>query len=453
MKIAFVNQPLDIVLPPYQNSVGACTYGLARALAKSCEVLVYALKERHGNVAAEVNEGGVKFKFIPASRLDDINYEVRKRYRRVFQSWSPISSAEWLYPEFGRQVAEDLRNEHCDVIHIQHSSQYAATLKALNPRSKIVLHLHAEWFSQHNFSLLARRLRHIDRVTAVSDYIIRKTNRDFPETIGRSETTRNGIDPAEFGRKPIFSRVPGREKHILYSGAISPHKGIHVLLEAFHKVLHYCPDVKLDIVGSLGSYPVEETFDANDEMSLRKFGHYYAKNRAARLKVKLGMAPPDAGTYHAYLKSLLCGTAAQRVNFLGFIPRPELIDLFYSADVFAFPPVWNEGFGLPPLEAMAAGVPAVASRSGGVIETVQDGRTGFLVEKEDSDSLADALVTLLKDDAARETMGQAARRRAFESFTWDAIAQDVLERYQRLCGAFPQPQAQSTASVPIAIEN
>lgn len=436
-------------MPPYQNSVGACTYGLARALAKWCEVVVYGLKDRHGDIHPELNEGGVKYKFIPATRTDDVGFKIRQKYRRVFQSWEPASSASWLYPEFGRQVAEDLGREHCDVIHIQHSSQYATVLKTLNPRSKVVLHLHAEWFSQNNFSRLAERLRHVDRVTAVSDYIVRKTNRDFPETIGTSETTKNGIDPGEFCRKPIFSRAPGREKHIFYSGAISPHKGVHVLLEAFHKVLHYCPDARLDIAGSLGSYPVEETFDANDETSLRRFEPYYAKNRAARLKVKLGIASGDAGTYQAYLKSLLCGAAVERVNFLGFIPRQELIDFYYRADVFAFPPVWSEGFGLPPLEAMAAGVPVVASRSGGVVETVLDGRTGFLVEKEDSDSLADALVTLLRNDAARETMGQAARRRAFELFTWDEIARDVFERYRRLCESVPR----SAASTPATVRN
>lgn len=453
MKIAFVSQPLDVVLPPYQNSVGACTYGLARALAKSSEVVVYGLKEKHGNVPSELQEGGVKYKFISATQADDVAFKIRQKYRRVFQSWSPVSSADWLYPEFGKQVAADLRDEHCDVIHIQHSSQYAPVIKTLNPSSKVVLHLHAEWFSQSNFPRLAERLRHVDMVTAVSDYIVRKANRDFPEIIGRSEATRNGIDPEEFNRKPIFSRAQGREKHILYSGAISPHKGVHVLLEAFHKVLHYHPDVKLDIVGSLGNYPVEETFDAKDESSLRRFGHYYEKNRLARLKVKLGLASQDVGTYQAYLKSLVCGVAHERVHFLGFIPRPELIDLYYSADVFAFPPVWNEGFGLPPLEAMAAGVPAVASRSGGVVETVQDGRTGFLVEKDDSDSLADALVALLKDDAARETMGQAARRRAFESFTWDAIARDVSERYQKLCGAGRQSPTQAAAPIAATVRN
>ena len=53
------------------------------------------------------------------------------------------------------------------------------------------------------------------------------------------------------------------------------------------------------------------------------------------------------------------------------IPRPDLIERYYDADVFVFPPVWNEGFGIPPVEAMAAGIPVVASRSGAVVETVR----------------------------------------------------------------------------------
>jgi hypothetical protein len=67
----------------------------------------------------------------------------------------------------------------------------------------------AEWFSQNNFSLLAERLRNIDLVTAVSDYIVKKTNRDFPETVGRSEALRNGIDPEGHSRSAGgFSQSP-----------------------------------------------------------------------------------------------------------------------------------------------------------------------------------------------------------------------------------------------------
>jgi glycosyltransferase involved in cell wall biosynthesis len=63
-----------------------------------------------------------------------------------------------------------------------------------------------------------------------------------------------------------------------------------------------------------------------------------------------------------------------------------------------FEPIWDEGFGLPPVEAMAAGLPVVTSRSGTVPETLMDGVTGFVVEKNNVEELAQALLLLLRDD-------------------------------------------------------
>jgi D-inositol-3-phosphate glycosyltransferase len=117
------------------------------------------------------------------------------------------------------------------------------------------------------------------------------------------------------------------------------------------------------------------------------------------------------------------------------IPRQELIDRYYSSDIFAFAPIWNEGFGLPPLEAMAAGLPVVASRSGAVTETVIEGQTGLLVEKNSVEELAYALLVLLKDDGLREAMGRAGRRRAFEHFTWFKVAKQMHARYDEMLSA------------------
>ena len=73
------------------------------------------------------------------------------------------------------------------------------------------------------------------------------------------------------------------------------------------------------------------------------------------------------------------------MSFLGMFQRPELVARYYQSDIFAFAPIWDEGFGLPPVEAMAAGLPVVSSRSGPMVETVVDGKTGILVEKNDAD--------------------------------------------------------------------
>ena len=118
----------------------------------------------------------------------------------------------------------------------------------------------------------------------------------------------------------------------------------------------------------------------------------------------------------------------------GFVPRPELIDLYYNVDVFAFAPIWNEGFGIPPLEAMAAGTPVVATRSGALPEIVRDQRTGFLVAKNDPRALADSILKLLRDQELRVKMGRAARDIVYENFTWDIVAERMYRCYADLCG-------------------
>jgi len=93
--------------------------------------------------------------------------------------------------------------------------------------------------------------------------------------------------------------------------------------------------------------------------------------------------------------------------------------------------VWGEPFPLAVLEAMAAGLPAVASRAGGLVESIQDGETGLLVEPDNSEALADALIRLLQDDELRETMAEAARTRAVGRYSWDRVAGDFLEVYRK----------------------
>jgi glycosyltransferase involved in cell wall biosynthesis len=86
------------------------------------------------------------------------------------------------------------------------------------------------------------------------------------------------------------------------------------------------------------------------------------------------------------------------------------------------------------VEAMASGAPVVASRSGGVVETVRNGETGFIVDKNNPQQMAQALLMLLEDDSLRESLGKAGRERALTYFTWDKVAEDMRQRYQMLSG-------------------
>ena len=434
MKIAFVSQPIDTVIPPYQNSVGACTYWVARPFAQSAEVVVYGLTDNHRRTETIPREEGIDFRFFPATWRDKWLFKLQRTLAKLFPRSTPISTSRWLFPDYGAQVARDLRDQHCDVIHLQHCSQYAPLIRALNPGAKIVLHLHAEWFSQSNPAELTRRLHAVDLVTTVGNYVTDKTRTSFPAS--RCETTYNGIDAHEFARDRDYGASRRRQvKRILYSGAVSPHKGLHVLLDAFVSVARQFPDVELDIVGPIGNYPIEENFDLLDKQTIRALAPFYSTNVWSLIKAKLLRKAPDSEHYLKYLKASLPEDVAGRVSFLGMIPRSELVDRYYAADIFAFAPIWNEGFGLPPVEAMAAGLPVVTSRSGTVVETVLEGKTGYLVEKNNVEELAHALFVLLKDDYLREAMGRAGRHRALHHFSWENIAEDMRLRYQTLCDA------------------
>ena len=117
------------------------------------------------------------------------------------------------------------------------------------------------------------------------------------------------------------------------------------------------------------------------------------------------------------------------VRLLGSVPDASLPRLYGAADVFAMPcrSRWagleQEGFGIVFLEAAAAGVPAVAGRSGGTAEAVLDGITGLVVPHPGDDAeVADALAQLLGDRDRRAGMGAAGRRRAIEQFDYDVLA-------------------------------
>jgi glycosyltransferase involved in cell wall biosynthesis len=331
-------------------------------------------------------------------------------------------------------VAMDLATEHCDLIHIQNFSQYVPVVRAYNPDTKIVFQQHAQWYSQHDHRLLAKRLQTADLFATVSDHLTAVSQRQFPMLANRFATIYNGVDPAEFTRGRGGAAHERKSKRILYAGYISPSKGVHVLLNAFKLLLGDYPDVALDLAGPNFSYPLRDMFDKEDLAAIAGIKPWYTPDYIARIKAHASLAAKDAGTYAARLKAILSPTVAAKVTFLGYLPHAELADRYADADIFVFPPLNDEAFGLPVLEAMAAGTPVVASRSGGIVDIVTDGETGILVAKNDAQALADAMITLIGNSTLAENMGRAARKRALDLFSWDQVAERMYTIYDRLYG-------------------
>ena len=124
----------------------------------------------------------------------------------------------------------------------------------------------------------------------------------------------------------------------------------------------------------------------------------------------------------------------QDVVFLGHVPDEDIPALYSLADLLVMPSLY-EGFGLPPLEAMACGTPVVASNATSLPEVVGD--AGLLVAPREACALAEAIETVLSDSQLRNRMVERGLARA-STFTWERTAEETASVYRHVLGAVPQ---------------
>jgi type III pantothenate kinase len=184
----------------------------------------------------------------------------------------------------------------------------------------------------------------------------------------------------------------GLDHRIVYAGRLVERKGIGNIISALEGV----PGCELVIAGGPPAAELE-----ND-------------HEAARLRA--------LASRHG---------VADRVHLRGRVGRPDLPALLRSADALVTVP-WYEPFGITPLEAMACGIPVVASAVGGMIDSVVDGVTGRHVPPRDPARLAAVLRELLADPEARARQGRAGARRTRQLYDWDRVALSTLDLYEEL---------------------
>ena len=136
-----------------------------------------------------------------------------------------------------------------------------------------------------------------------------------------------------------------------------------------------------------------------------------------------------------------------RVRVLGRVDQAGAAALLRESEVLVTVP-WYEPFGIVPLEAMACGTPVVASAVGGMLDTVEDGRTGRLVPARDPAALAATLADLLADPARLRAAGRAGRRRAAERYSWPAVAERTEAVYAALRRGRPGATRGATSPAP-----
>jgi glycosyltransferase involved in cell wall biosynthesis len=148
-----------------------------------------------------------------------------------------------------------------------------------------------------------------------------------------------------------------------------------------------------------------------------------ARSEAPRIKCAIAGEGSKRDELATFAKEL---GIARDVLFLGMIgDSRQLLD---ALDAFVFPSL-KEGLGVALLEAMACGLPVVASRAGGVIDIVEDNQSGVLVAPRDAASIADAIATLVTDTPRRANLGSAGRVRIVENFSIDATTKKTIDLY------------------------
>ncbi len=412
MKIAFFDYPVTIAEPPKTGGIRLVSYALALRLARAGnQVLFYGSKGSHQEL--EYYEDGIIYRRIPDSWLDKVLEPLN-----FLDIWNlsnpkrPFYASKLFFCGFYRQVAKDLQAQQCDVIHMNIVFQFVPLIRAYNPQAKIVLHIHSDFLPLFDPVMVEHCLKSVDLVIGCSDYLTNQVRKYLPHV--NSQTIYNGADIRHFTVANDQNKANQKEpKQILYVGRISPEKGVHVLIDAFNKVVSRYPQVQLKLVGSENAVVPWYTLDREDPQIQNLLPYYQ-------------------GSYRSHLQDRLTSTAASSVFFLGKVPHFELLEYYQQADIFVFPSVWNEAFGMPIVEAMSMRLPVIATRGGAFPELVEDEKTGLLVERDNADALAEAILRLLVDDNLRIAMGEAGKHRAFEQFAWDHQAEKLLEQYHAM---------------------
>jgi glycosyltransferase involved in cell wall biosynthesis len=312
-----------------------------------------------------------------------------ENFRAVFETAGNYSVAEQL------RIPLTLKRERVTLFHAPHY-----VLPPLVQCRSIVtihdcIHLMFPQYLPNRFALgyakasMAMAARRANRVLTVSETSKRDIIRFFGTPSEKIDVIYNAFDE-RFGRNPdedavmrVRERFQLQDPFVLYAGNVKPHKNLERLIEAFHLVRSGGLDLKLVLIG--------------DEISK------YAALRRAVHRHQL----------HPY------------VRFLGYLPEETLAIMYRLAGVFVFPSLY-EGFGLPPLEAMASGTPVVTSNVSSLPEVT--GNAALLVDPYNPEAIAEAIARVITDATLSDELRRKGLARA-RQFSWETSVRRIRDIY------------------------
>jgi glycosyltransferase involved in cell wall biosynthesis len=309
----------------------------------------------------------------------------------------------WI-PQFGRWLGEQWAGDPPDIVHSHFWMSGLAALAGARDLGVPVVHTY------HALGTVKRRHQGSDdtsppqRINAETvigrsvDAVIATCGDEVTELLRMKVPRRAacvvpcGVDTELFAPSPV---TKPRRPRLLSLGRLVPRKGVDTVIEALRSIR----DAELVVVGG----PPADELDGDPEV------------------IRLREEACRAGV-------------AERVRFVGQVPREDVPALIRSAHVTICVP-WYEPFGMVALEAMACGVPVVASAVGGQKETVVNGVTGILVPPRQPVALTRAVRRLLDDPLLCSAYGIAGADRARSRYAWTRIARETLAAYARVLAA------------------
>lgn len=319
-----------------------------------------------------------------------LNIATDLRVRKLLEDWRPggqptiFHAHDWLSLDAARELKYEYKLPAIATIHATEMGRHGG----IHNDTSRYIHEQEYWLTYEAW-----------RVIVCSEFMKSEVERTFSVGGEKIDVIFNGVEPEKFEfnwslaeKKAQRAKVAlPEEKIVIFVGRFVREKGIQVLLNAANVVLAQEPNTKFMIVGG-----------GNRE----KLERY---------------------TEWAGLK--------EKVLFTGFMANRSLHQLYRVADVAVFPSLY-EPFGIVALEAMAAGAPVVASDAGGLREVVLHDETGTLSFSGDPQSLAWAILKVIRDPLRAEKLSEAARERLGEEFDWDGIADQTKAVYDRVWAEF-----------------
>lgn len=226
------------------------------------------------------------------------------------------------------------------------------------------------------------------------------------------------------------SHTSGHGPIILFVSRISPEKGVHILIDAFARVREKFPSARLRLIGPPGALEPELMLDLSNDPMIQSCADYFRGDYLAMLKARIRTMDAQPGPA-AQANGHVHRTLAESIEFIGHVPHDQLPDHYRAATLLAAPSL-SEAFGRAPIEAMSCGVPVVGARVGGIAESIVDGETGLLVEPNNVDALAEAMMRILGDPDLQVIMGVQAWQRVHQMYTWESIAARTRAYYEEL---------------------